>query len=351
MESSIAPPRSRSPTLKASPASGCSTRAASRWPGSSTSSRGTRSGGGTRSGSRRGRGGAVDDRPYAHHVGRPAKRANAGDVAARTAAGGTGRRRGVARLSRRRSRARSGLARPPADREHARGAPSPPRDDSDSTRQPRTGRRSRLTALICWPDGTVSSEQSAPSIDGAFPTPDTTPTGLSANVVCRRSAVPATRASSLPSIAGCAGRASSGSHQRTGWLARFPFEALFDGDGFVGDRYQVQFLPSLRVGADLAQNTASKRSRTRALVVGYAGDDLRWSAKEQEGIRRQLPGRVTVMSPAECTKVSVLKELQGEYDIVHFGCHASYDDSIRSMRLCTSFRIRKTMDSGSRHTS
>ena len=185
-----------------------------------------------------------------------------------------------------------------------------------------------LTALICWPDGTVVSEQWAPSTDGAFPDAGYDAPGLFRER--RLQAISRARYESF--FAPVDRRLRRKGIKRIvisapGWLARFPFEALFDGDGFVGDRYQVQYLPSLRVGADLAQNTASKRSRTRALVVGYAGDDLPCSAEEQEGIRRQLPGRVTVMSPAECTKVSVLKELQGEYDIVHFGCHASYDES------------------------
>jgi CHAT domain-containing protein len=51
------------------------------------------------------------------------------------------------------------------------------------------------------------------------------------------------------------------------------------------------------------------------------------SKVEQEGLCTLLRGRVRALSPAECSKATVLTELQGNYDAIHFCCHASYDDS------------------------
>jgi CHAT domain len=183
-----------------------------------------------------------------------------------------------------------------------------------------------LTALICWPDGTIDSEQWTPVMQGVRPFE-----GYDAPGPFRERRLQAISRSNYEDLfAPVDRRLRARRIERVvlsvpGWLGRFPIEALFDGEAFVGDRYQTLYVPSLRVGADLALSGRAKMRR--ALVVGYAGDDLPWSRAEQDGIRQHLRGRVTFLAPAACTKRSVLDELEGKYDVIHFCCHASYDDA------------------------
>jgi hypothetical protein len=184
-----------------------------------------------------------------------------------------------------------------------------------------------LTCLIVWPDGTIDSEQWSPVMQGSLPAP-----GYDAPGPFRERRLQAIARSSYEDLFGPLDRRlrSCGIERVVlsvpGWLGRFPFEALFDGEAFVGDRYEILYLPSLRVGADLASRKR-REEPPRVLVVGYAGDDLPCSGIEEQGISQLFPDRVTVMSPADRTKVALLAELEGSYDIVHFCCHASYDDA------------------------
>lgn len=110
------------------------------------------------------------------------------------------------------------------------------------------------------------------------------------------------------------------------WISRFPIEALSAGPDYVADRYQVLYLPSLTVAADMSA-PSSQAASPRALIVSYAGEDLPHSATELASLRELWgDGRTTVMSGADCGKAAILAELGGDYDIVHFSCHASYDE-------------------------
>ena len=113
-----------------------------------------------------------------------------------------------------------------------------------------------------------------------------------------------------------------------GAMTHLAFEALMDGSqggGFLLDRYEIGYLPSLALGLDLAKISAPKRDG-RMLVVGYQGSDLQNAAQEVEALRRLFGDRMTFLSGANCNKVSVLKELGEDYDFIHFACHGTYDD-------------------------
>jgi hypothetical protein len=109
------------------------------------------------------------------------------------------------------------------------------------------------------------------------------------------------------------------------WISRFPVEALSAGPDYIADRYQILYLPSLTVAADLAAPEPAA-ARPRALIVSYAGDDLPHSMTELTSLRELWGDQTTVMSGAESGKAAILAELGGQYDIVHFSCHATYDE-------------------------
>jgi hypothetical protein len=184
-----------------------------------------------------------------------------------------------------------------------------------------------LTALICWADGTIDSEQWNLTSEGSLPAP-----GYDAPGLFRERRLQAISRSSYEDLFGPVDRMLRVRGVKRivlsvpGWLGRFPLEALFDGEAFVGDRYEILYVPSLRLGADLARRKQRNRA-PRVLLVGYDDDDLQMSKVEQEGLCTLLRGRVRALSPAECSKATVLTELQGNYDAIHFCCHASYDDS------------------------
>lgn len=107
------------------------------------------------------------------------------------------------------------------------------------------------------------------------------------------------------------------------WLSTFPFEALSDGTSFVADHYQLLYVPSVAVAADLSSKPRSPTSRM--LIVGYSGEDLPWSRVEETALHNSWDKDATVVSHADYGKAVILSELAGEYDIIHFCCHASYD--------------------------
>lgn len=110
-------------------------------------------------------------------------------------------------------------------------------------------------------------------------------------------------------------------------LSLLPFEAFGDPDGggaCVADEFQVFYLPSVTLGADLMEAEA-RRGGGRLLIVGYCGSDLPETAVEVAAISKAWGGRVTLLEGADCTKKNVLAELRGDYDFVHFVCHGTFD--------------------------
>jgi len=112
-----------------------------------------------------------------------------------------------------------------------------------------------------------------------------------------------------------------------GGLTRIAFEALIDepkADSFLLDRYEVAYVPSLRLGYDLTKINKAKRGG-RLLVVGYQGDDLTNAAREVDVLHTLFGERMVLLSGADCNKLSVLDQLRQDYEYIHFVCHGTYD--------------------------
>ncbi|MBD2491975.1 CHAT domain-containing protein [Aulosira sp. FACHB-615] len=111
-------------------------------------------------------------------------------------------------------------------------------------------------------------------------------------------------------------------------LGSLPFEAFFDesisSDNHSKYQFDVFYLPSLSLGFDLL-NLAPRRSDSRLLVIGYLGEDIRYTKQELDYITKLWGDRVTRLDGSQCTKKSVLNELKGDYDYIHFSCHGTFN--------------------------
>jgi hypothetical protein len=182
-----------------------------------------------------------------------------------------------------------------------------------------------LTAIICYPDGTLTSDQweLAPSLpspvegfDEAGPSREGRFRELSEGFY-EPFFGPVDRVLRDRGVSRIVLSAPF-------WLGRFPLEAMGNGSSYVTDDYEVVYVPSIGVAADLPEARTPRR-RERMLVVGYAGTDLPGTRAEVSGLQGIWGDRATVVSAADCTKARILTELAGQYDIIHFCCHASYD--------------------------
>jgi len=182
-----------------------------------------------------------------------------------------------------------------------------------------------LTAIICYPDGTLTSvqwalERSVPSPAEGFDAPDLSREGRFRELseeFYEPFFGPVDRALRNRGVSRVVLSAPF-------WLGRFPMEALRNGSPYVADDYEIVYVPSIGVAADLPR-ARTERHRERMLIVGYAGTDLPGTRAEVSGLQDIWGDRATVVSAADCTKEHILTELGGQYDIIHFCCHASHD--------------------------
>lgn len=113
-----------------------------------------------------------------------------------------------------------------------------------------------------------------------------------------------------------------------------PWEILFDGASFLGEKHILRRLPKLPVCTDVTQ----ARQRCHRLssgevkrAINVIGDRL--NVNEQELAARVFDGvelTVVTLSP---TPIATLKEEINETDILHFSCHGIIDGTEQYLRL------------------
>ena len=111
-----------------------------------------------------------------------------------------------------------------------------------------------------------------------------------------------------------------------GGMTHLPFEALFHDTSAnpLADSFDLFYLPSIRIGADLVAAVASS-SPGKLLAVSYADKDLPETKREIENLRNIWKDRVVLLDSERCTKREVIDELKNNYDYLHFSCHGSFD--------------------------
>lgn len=111
-----------------------------------------------------------------------------------------------------------------------------------------------------------------------------------------------------------------------GLFSHIPYEALPVGTGVLGDEFDVFYLPSIVLGAELAARAIdATRPPERALAVLYGGPDLPRAREEVESLGRLWGDRLDVIDGAMGAKQDVLAALGDGYDLIHFGCHGTFD--------------------------
>lgn len=107
-----------------------------------------------------------------------------------------------------------------------------------------------------------------------------------------------------------------------GVLHYLPFQALYDGQQYLVERYAISSAPSTTV---LGFNeTRSSVGNGKALIVGNPTLDLRFAEKEAVDIAGLFP-EATLLTREKGTETFVKNQANG-YEFIHLATHGAYDD-------------------------
>jgi CHAT domain-containing protein len=105
-----------------------------------------------------------------------------------------------------------------------------------------------------------------------------------------------------------------------GLLHQIPFHALFDGEAYLLERFEISYAPSAQVNS-LCQEKAPRRSG-KALVMSVADQLIPAVEKETQAVARYLPG-AEVLSDVRAT-TDALRRASSGCRIVHLACHGLF---------------------------
>ena len=111
-----------------------------------------------------------------------------------------------------------------------------------------------------------------------------------------------------------------------GVLHNVPFHALFDGQNYLLDHYEVSYAPSATVLALCQQRTRSAHAPKRALITGVADALIPAALTEAQDVARGLAEggiETEVLTDDEAT-LARLKALVPGSDILHLACHGLF---------------------------
>jgi CHAT domain-containing protein len=118
-----------------------------------------------------------------------------------------------------------------------------------------------------------------------------------------------------------------------GLLHQTPFHALFDGEHYLLERFEISYAPSAQVYS-LCQQQAPRVSE-KALVVSVADPLIPAVTQEARAVARHLPG-AQVLSDGRATTDALQKASSGCY-VVHLACHGLFrsdNPMFSSLKLC-----------------
>ncbi|MBA2714995.1 MAG: CHAT domain-containing protein [Rubrobacteraceae bacterium] len=105
-----------------------------------------------------------------------------------------------------------------------------------------------------------------------------------------------------------------------GLLHQVPFHALFDGEAYLLDRFEVSYAPSATVFS-LCQKQVS-RSSERALVLGVADPLIPNVADEARAVASHLPGAEALVD-GQATTITMREKGPG-CGVLHLACHGMF---------------------------
>lgn len=103
-------------------------------------------------------------------------------------------------------------------------------------------------------------------------------------------------------------------------LHQIPFHALFDGQQYLLEQYEISYAPSATVSA-LCHKRVHKENG-RALIMGVASKQIPFVTAEAEAIAKQLPHSHLLMD-ADAT-IATLKQSASTYNLLHIACHGLF---------------------------
>ncbi len=105
-------------------------------------------------------------------------------------------------------------------------------------------------------------------------------------------------------------------------LHYLPFQALFDGECYLGQRYEISYLPS---AALLAYQTERTCTNGTAIAYGYSNEShLPHAAEEAKRIAALLGGRALIEQAAT---LEAVKRGAGSAEFLHFSTHGDFNQA------------------------
>jgi CHAT domain-containing protein len=105
-----------------------------------------------------------------------------------------------------------------------------------------------------------------------------------------------------------------------GLLHQIPFHALFDGEWYLLERFEISYAPSARVYS-LCQQQASRVS-DKALVMSVPDPLIPAVTQEARAVARHLPG-AEVLNDGRAT-TDALRSASSGCDVLHLACHGLF---------------------------
>ncbi|MBX7054298.1 MAG: CHAT domain-containing protein [Pyrinomonadaceae bacterium] len=109
-----------------------------------------------------------------------------------------------------------------------------------------------------------------------------------------------------------------------GTLNYVPFHALFDGERYLVERFEISYAPSSAVWARLGRRNAGPKDRgiKRALLMGYADERIPLVEHEIKTISRIIPKARAYVG--EKATVRAFDKHAAAADIIHLACHGQF---------------------------
>jgi CHAT domain-containing protein len=105
-----------------------------------------------------------------------------------------------------------------------------------------------------------------------------------------------------------------------GLLHRVPFHALYDGESYLLERFEVSYAPSAKVYS-LCQKRIS-RGLDKALVLGVADPSIPAVAEETQAVVRHLPA-AELLRDQQATVEALRSKMPG-CGVLHLACHGMF---------------------------
>jgi CHAT domain-containing protein len=115
-----------------------------------------------------------------------------------------------------------------------------------------------------------------------------------------------------------------------GWLHALPFHCLRDEHGYLADRFQFSYAPSVSVYAHCTQSFSSggraslpaKADNTNTLIIGHSDEFAPWINQEVSEIQKLFPEAKVVVD--DSARSETLVENSSDADVIHISSHGRF---------------------------